>query len=112
MRKNKNNQAIWSSRIKKDTPTLFQKVGDWINIDKKLNKEDIEVIVVNDGSDDDTYNILEELKKNSYKFKYRLINLSKNFGKGYAVKQGAEESSGKYILLTFVNVDFLLSLWM
>jgi argininosuccinate lyase len=46
MRKNKNNQAIWSSRIKKDTPTLFQKVGDSINIDKKLYKEDIEGSIV------------------------------------------------------------------
>jgi glycosyltransferase involved in cell wall biosynthesis len=77
----------------------------FLDLKQYFNKEDIEVIVVNDGSDDDTYNILEELKKNSYKFKYRLINLSKNFGKGYAVKQGAEESSGKYILLQDADLE-------
>ena len=41
MVKNKNNTAIWGSRIKKDTSTLFQKVGSSIVIDKKLFKEDI-----------------------------------------------------------------------
>ena len=41
MAKNKNNQAIWVSRIKKDPSTLFQKVGNSINVDKKLYKEDI-----------------------------------------------------------------------
>ncbi len=41
MPKNKNNQAIWSGRIKKKTSSLFQKVGSSINIDKRLYKEDI-----------------------------------------------------------------------
>ena len=41
MEKNKNNKAIWGSRIKKDASTLFQKVGNSINVDKKLFKEDI-----------------------------------------------------------------------
>ena len=41
MAKNKNNQAIWSTRIKKDASSLFQKVGSSIYIDKKLYKEDI-----------------------------------------------------------------------
>jgi len=42
MIKNKNNKTIWSSRIKKDVSTLFQKVGNSIDIDKKLFKEDID----------------------------------------------------------------------
>ena len=41
MSKNKNNKAIWNARIKKAGSTLFQKVGNSINIDKKLYKEDI-----------------------------------------------------------------------
>ena len=41
MRKNKNNLAIWNTRVKKNTSNLFQKVGNSIDIDKRLYKEDI-----------------------------------------------------------------------
>ena len=41
MTKNKNNQAIWNTRIKKNSSALFQKIGSSINIDKRLYKEDI-----------------------------------------------------------------------
>jgi len=77
----------------------------FLDLKKYFNQEDIEVIVVNDGSNDDSYKLLEKLKKNSYKFKYKLINLSKNFGKGYAVKQGTKESLGKYILLQDADLE-------
>ena len=40
MAKNKNNQAIWNTRIKKQS-SLFQKIGNSIGIDKRLYKEDI-----------------------------------------------------------------------
>ena len=42
MRKNKNNYAVWSSRIKKQTSNNFKKIGSSINIDKRLYKEDIQ----------------------------------------------------------------------
>ena len=77
----------------------------FLDLKKYFNQEEIEVIVVNDGSDDDSINILEKLKNNSYKFQYKLINLSKNFGKGYAVKQGAKVSLGKYILLQDADLE-------
>ena len=41
MVKNKNNKAIWNTRIKKNTSSFFQKVGNSLKIDKKLYKEDI-----------------------------------------------------------------------
>ncbi len=41
MAKNKNNQAIWNTRIKKNSSSLFQKVGNSLNVDKRLYKEDI-----------------------------------------------------------------------
>ena len=42
MAQNKNNKAIWNTRIKKDTSSIFKKVGNSINIDKRLFKEDIQ----------------------------------------------------------------------
>ena len=41
MTKNKNNHTIWNTRIKDSTSALFQKVGNSIDIDKRLYKEDI-----------------------------------------------------------------------
>ena len=46
MVKNKNNQAIWNTRIKKQISTTFQKVGGSLNIDKRLFKEDIQGSIV------------------------------------------------------------------
>ena len=45
MAKNKNNQAIWNTRIKKSASSLFQKVGNSIEIDKRLYNEDIAVSI-------------------------------------------------------------------
>ena len=42
MTKNKNNQTIWNTRIKKKISPLFQRIGNSIDIDKRLYKEDIQ----------------------------------------------------------------------
>ena len=42
MVQNKNNKAIWNTRIKKDTSSIFKKVGSSIDVDKRLFKEDIQ----------------------------------------------------------------------
>ena len=41
MVKNKNNQTIWSTRIKNSSSNLSQKIGSSIDVDKRLYKEDI-----------------------------------------------------------------------
>ncbi len=46
MVKNKNNKAIWTTRIKGKSSSLFQRVGSSINIDKRLYKEDIMVSII------------------------------------------------------------------
>jgi len=46
MVRNKNNQAIWNKRIKKNTSELFQEIGSSINVDKRLFKEDIQASLV------------------------------------------------------------------
>ena len=46
MGKNKNNQPIWNTRIKKENTNLFKKVGGSISIDKRLFREDIEASIV------------------------------------------------------------------
>ena len=46
MTKNKNNQTIWNTRIKKNISRLFEEVGTSIDVDKILYKEDIKASIV------------------------------------------------------------------
>ncbi len=66
MAKNKNNQTIWSSRIKDSTSGLFQKIGSSIDIDKRLYKEDIAGSIVH-------VEMLFKQKIISFKIKNKII---------------------------------------
>ena len=66
MRKNKNNQAIWNTRIKKKTSSIFQKVGSSLDIDKRLFKEDIAASIVH-------VEMLFKQKIISFKIKNKII---------------------------------------
>ncbi|MDC1497073.1 argininosuccinate lyase [Pelagibacteraceae bacterium] len=66
MRKNKNNQAIWGTRIEKSSSTLFQKVGNSIDIDKRLYREDIQGSIVH-------VEMLFKQKIISFKIKNKII---------------------------------------
>ena len=46
MSKNKNNQPIWSTRIRKNSQNLYKKIGGSLSIDKRLFNEDIEASIV------------------------------------------------------------------
>jgi len=67
--------------------------------DLKKNYQNIQIIVINDGSQD---NSLEILENNKSLFDI-LINNSINKGKGNAVKKGLEVADGDYI--TFQDAD-------
>jgi len=45
MVQNKNNKAIWNTRIRKDTSSIFKKFGSSLEVDKRLFKEDIQVSI-------------------------------------------------------------------
>jgi glycosyltransferase involved in cell wall biosynthesis len=64
-----------------------------------INKE---IIVVNDGSRDRTSTIISNIKD---KYNLKIINLEKNFGKGYAIRRGIEASSGEIILTQDADLE-------
>ncbi len=66
MTKNKNNQTIWNTRIKNNNSSLFQKVGNSIEIDKRLYKEDINGSIVH-------VEMLFKQKIISFKIKNKII---------------------------------------
>lgn len=68
----------------------------------KKKKTDIEIIVINDGSKDNSLNILKSLNTH-YEL---LISDTVNRGKGYAVKKGIEAAKGKYITFQDGDLEF------
>ncbi len=68
----------------------------------KENVQFIEIIVVNDGSTDNSLKILNE-NDNLYD---HLINNSQNKGKGNAVKSALEKASGKYVIFQDADLEY------
>ncbi len=67
----------------------------------KLNP-DCEIIVIDDGSTDNTENILNELSK---KHSFRYERLKKNMGKSWAMAHGVEISENEIILFFDADVS-------
>lgn len=55
-----------------------------------------EIVVVNDGSSDNTRRIVQAISKADNRI--RLISYGINMGKGYAIRQGVLHSHGKYVM--------------
>ena len=66
MAQNKNNKAIWNTRIKKDTSSIFKKFGSSIDVDKRLFKEDIQGSIVH-------VDMLFKQKIISFKIKNKIV---------------------------------------
>jgi glycosyltransferase involved in cell wall biosynthesis len=67
-----------------------------------LRGEDVEVIVVSDGSIDET---AEQLLASRGDPGFRVIHYDRNLGKGYAVKVGALASQGEWVALIDADLD-------
>ena len=72
-----------------------------------FNDKNIEIIFVNDGSVDNSKNLIKSFKDhNDYIFQYYFIDIKKNSGKGKAIQLGLNKSKGKYVL--FLDADLEL----
>ena len=78
---------------------------------KKVRKKKIEIIFVDDGSQDKSKSLLDSFihKVSSKKFNIKYIKLRKNMGKGFALKVGIKKSSLKWILTTDIDLSVPLS---
>ena len=71
------------------------------NLSKKMNYVDFEFLFVNDGSKDQTLEILKQLSNKDNRVKY--ISFSRNFGKEAAMFAGLEHATGN--LVTLMDAD-------
>jgi glycosyltransferase involved in cell wall biosynthesis len=79
-------------------PNLIEEINKFSNKNETLS---IEVIFVNDGSSDDSIQVLRSFKLNT--FSSKIISFSKNFGSHAALRAGILNSNGDFI--TFMYAD-------
>lgn len=77
--------------IRNSLPRIFN-----LNLDK-------EVIVVNDGSSDQTPNILRDLQK---EYSFNLINKEVNSGKGNSIKLALENIQGDFFIVCDADLEY------
>lgn len=72
---------------------------------------DIDIFFVNDGSSDNTYEILEEIKS-FHPGNITLLNLGQNKGKAFATREGIQHASSqnKYNYIGYLDADLSTSL--
>jgi glycosyltransferase involved in cell wall biosynthesis len=69
----------------------------------KLNKYEFEIIIVDDYSIDGTREILKDKLSNKVSL---IIYNEKNYGKGYCIKKGIEQSNGNIILIQDADLEY------
>ena len=63
----------------------------------ELTKYDFEILLVNDGSKDNTFKIMQDLRKRDNRICY--LNLSRNYGKETAMIAGLDYSKGDCVII-------------
>jgi glycosyltransferase involved in cell wall biosynthesis len=96
-----------------DLSVIIPMFNESENVESTLNrveqalgsfKGSYEIIAVNDGSLDNTFDILNELAKQDGKL--RIISYGKNAGRGKALKEGFKESRGEIIISTDADLSY------
>lgn len=86
-----------------ESKTIKKNIGETIKAVKEFNNGSFEIIVIDDGSSDDTY---EQIKAGANNNGYvKFVRLEQNYGKGRALRKGFEHAQGKYICFLDGDLD-------
>uniref|UniRef100_UPI00398F7E83 dolichyl-phosphate beta-glucosyltransferase isoform X1 n=2 Tax=Pristiophorus japonicus TaxID=55135 RepID=UPI00398F7E83 len=83
----------------KRLPLMMDEALEYLEQRQKKDSFTYEVIVVDDGSKDETTEVALKYSKEYGSDKVRVLTLVKNRGKGGAIKMGVLSSRGRYILM-------------
>jgi len=79
----------------------LHRIVDYISVQSKV----FELIVVDDGSGDDTTAVAEKILSGQANCSYKVIRYESNRGKGYAVRTGLEAARGRIALFTDADLS-------
>lgn len=65
-----------------------------------------QLVLVNDGSTDNTRNILDKISKKNSKPLITVLHHKRNMGKGAAIKTGLRKVSGKYVMVQDADLEY------
>ncbi len=82
--------------------TIVETIKETIKTIKNIKSLDFELIIVDDGSIDNTYAVVKEIADQSA-YNIKVVSHSPNKGKGFALKKGALAAGGDYVL--FMDAD-------
>jgi dolichol-phosphate mannosyltransferase len=77
--------------------SLIEELIKRVKANVKLITEDFEILVVDDGSQDQTWELIEAEAKKELRIKG--IKFSRNFGHHYAITAGLHNSKGEWVVV-------------
>jgi dolichol-phosphate mannosyltransferase len=77
--------------------SLIDELVKRVKTNVQLITEDFEMIIVDDGSQDETWKLIEAVAKSEVRIKG--LKLSKNFGHHYAITAGLHNSNGEWVVV-------------
>jgi len=81
--------------VKNESKSVNILVQEILAVLKQINKESFEIIFVDDGSTDKTYDVVKKLHKKDKRVK--IVKLRGNWGKSTALQAGFEQAGGEII---------------
>ncbi len=76
---------------------------------EKVKKSPVkkEIIIIDDGSNDGTKKLLQDVKRESTtNYDIKILHLDKNLGKGQAIKKGLSLANGEYIIIQDADLEY------
>ena len=83
--------------------TIYQVLLQLVKLKLPCEKE---IIVVDDGSTDETKSQISNLKSQPHNVEFKTIYHKTNKGKGAAIKSGIREATGDYILIQDADLEY------
>lgn len=88
-------------------PVLNEEKTLAIIIDKCSSQPAVkQLVIVNDGSTDNTRNILDKISKKNSKLFITVLHHKRNMGKGAAIKTGLSKVLGKYVMVQDADLEY------